>query len=365
MAAELLRLSPYRCVPVVEQGKLVGLVTEATLTAFLLPAPEDSSERRAWLERPLGTVLEPLQVAVVPELTLSELLAVLERHQRDSVPVCDASGSYIGMVGRADLVRELLRPLALPTLGGMATPRGVYLTTGAVSAGVGNLALVLTGLCFFGIQLALLVVLAGLEAALPPLPLPAPLRESLEILGTASLTLFGFMAFLRLSPVAGYHAAEHQVVHAIERHAPLLPEVVRLMPRVHPRCGTNLAAAVFLLSLGAALLPLLGKLAYLVSGLLAITYWRTVGAWFQEKLTTRPASEAQLAQGIAAAKALLALHDRTPSRPYRPLQRLWYSGLCQILLGFFLGAGLLALLALLIAPLGAALRPHWGALLEL
>jgi uncharacterized protein YqhQ len=36
------------------------------------------------------------------------------------------------------------------------------------------------------------------------------------------------------------------VVHAIERGEPLLAESVRAMPRVHPRCGTNIVAAAFL-----------------------------------------------------------------------------------------------------------------------
>jgi uncharacterized protein YqhQ len=36
------------------------------------------------------------------------------------------------------------------------------------------------------------------------------------------------------------------VVHAIERGEPLVLEVVRRMPRVHPRCGTNLVAGIAL-----------------------------------------------------------------------------------------------------------------------
>lgn len=365
VAAEFLRVSPYRCVPVLAQGQLLGLITEASLTAFLLDAPDTPDERRHWLEARVEQVLVPVVAALTPELSLRELVQALDFHRCDALPVRDAQGNYLGMVGRVDLVRELLCPMALPTLGGMATPIGVYLTTGAVSAGASHAALVLTGLCFFGVQTTLLIALAVLGDLLPPLPLPTLVRESLELLLTASFTLFGFLGFIRLSPLAGYHAAEHQVVHAIERHAPLLPDVVRFMPRVHPRCGTNLAAAVFLLGLGAVLLPLLGKLAYVASGLLAIAYWRSLGAWFQEHLTTRPATDAQLAQGIAAAKTLLSRHDAAPYAPLHPLKRLWYSGLPQILLGFLLGVGLLALLALLIAPLGAALRPHWGELLEL
>ena len=99
--------------------------------------------------------------------------------------------------------------------------------------------------------------------------------------------------------------------------------------------------------------------------ILVLSYWRTLGAWFQEKLTTRPATQAQLVQGIAAAKELLAKHSATASPPPSPLQRLWFSGLPQILLGYLLGLGLLWGLARLIPPLGVALAPHWEALLSL
>ena len=150
--------------------------------------------------------------------------------------------------------------------------------------------------------------------------------------------------------------------NAIEHHVPLLPALVGAQSRVHPRCGTNFAAAIFLLGLGGAFQPLLGNGAYLLSVLLVLGYWRRLGAWFQATFTTRPATEAQLVQGIAAAKELLAKHSTLTPPPPSPLQRLWFSGLPQILLGYFLGLGLLWVLAQLIPPLGAALAPHWETL---
>src|SRR2546423_10530097 len=58
-----------------------------------------------------------------------------------------------------------------------------------------------------------------------------------------------FLLFVRALPLVQYHAAEHQAVHAMERGEPLDPEIVRRMPRVHPRCGTNIMAGgmVFLI----------------------------------------------------------------------------------------------------------------------
>lgn len=364
-AAELLRVSPYRCVPVVSYSRLVGLVTDASLTQFLLDAPSDPLERRRWLEASVEQVTVPLVAAVSPELGVVALLQALDEQKCDVLPVLEASGNYLGLVGRMDLARELLRPLSVPLLGGMATPLGVYLTTGTLRAGASQGALILTGMCFFGVQGILLLLLSYLEYALPPVAVPIPVRETFDLLLTTSLSMFGFLGVIRLTPLAGYHAAEHQVVNAIEHHVPLLPERVRAQSRVHPRCGTNFAAAVFLLGLGGAFLPVLGNAAYILAVFLAVGYWRLLGAWFQEKLTTRPATDAQLAQGIAAAKELLAKHDATPYAAVSPLKRLWFSGLPQILLGYLLGLGTLWVLSLLIPPLGSALAPHWETLLAL
>ena len=164
-----------------------------------------------------------------------------------------------------------------------------------------------------------------------------------------------FLSLVRLSPLAGYHAAEHQVVHAIERGQPLLTECVREMPREHPRCGTNFVAAALLFSLGGALTPLLGALAYPLGGLAALVWWRTLGGWLQRHFTTRPATDAQLDSGIRAARELLVRHARS-ERNDTPLGRLWRSGMVHILLGFLGGAGILALLTLL-PPLRGILTP--------
>lgn len=360
VAAEWVRVSPYRCVPVLSGGILLGLVTERSLAAYLCQAP-DGPERRRWLEAPVeGTVLAPT-AALHPLLSVAELQDALVAEGVEALPLAEGNGLYLGMIGAGDLVRELLRPLALPQLAGMATPVGVHLSTGSVAAGVGNPALVATGFCFFVAQFALLALLTLVTPYLPNLPLPPSWRESIELTLTGLVTLGGFLTLIRLSPLAGFHAAEHQVVHAVERSVPLLPDQVARMPRVHPRCGTNLMAGMFLLGLGGAFTPLLGEFGFVLSGLLTLFYWRSVGAWLQEHLTTRPATEAQLVQAIAAARTLLERHEASTITP-TPLRRLLHSGMPQMLLGFALGVGFLALLCLLIPALGDILRPHWNEL---
>jgi hypothetical protein len=140
---------------------------------------------------------------------------------------------------------------------------------------------------------------------------------------------------------------------------------VRSMPRVHPRCGTNIVAGVLLLSgAGSALQPFLGSFAFLVAGLLALAYWRTLGGWLQQNLTTKPATDRQIESGIRAARELLENHGKAPFRAPRPLVRLWRMGMVQILIGYFLTAGLLWGAGRLYPPLGTVLKPYTDGLFD-
>lgn len=371
--AEVLRAAPQGAVPVVEQGRLVGLVTAAALAAPLLDASDEPA--RAEIRRsPIARWMETPGPSAAPEWTVDTLLATLEAIGKELLPVSLADGTYLGLVSRADLLDELRRPVAPPLIGGMATPIGVYLHAGGVAAGAGNLALLLTGACLFAAQAGLYLTLSqierGLTASIVDLSLPGlalgwPLRTALAGLLTSLLYASLFLLLVRLSPLAGYHAAEHQVVHAVERGEPLLVETVRAMPRVHPRCGTNFVAAAALLGAGSLLAPLLGSWGYLLSGIAALLYWRDAGTWLQQHLTTRPATDAQIASGIRAARDLLARYEAAPHRTPALPQRLWRTGLLQIAGGFALGGAFLWLIARAIPPLDAVLTPYLRALLTL
>jgi Predicted metal-dependent enzyme len=366
VVAEMLRMSPYRAVPVAETGtgdgtgnpRLAGMVTEEALVAALLGAA-DAAERQRVLALPARALLREPDAWVTPGMRVSEVAPLFySEERRDVLPVLDGSDRriYLGLLGPSDLVRDLAQPFRPPLVGGMATPLGVYLTTGEVSGGVGTLALAATGLVTLALQLCSAALFLGLQyAVLRFVPattsaallswLPVGTRSSaLETLAMFVQTLL-FLSLLRLSPLAGYHAAEHQVVHALERREPLVPEAVRLMPRVHPRCSTNLVAGALLVWLtGTALYPLLGGAAYLLGTAVALRFWRSAGAVLQQHFTTRPPSDTQIESGIRAARALLEAHDRAPFAAPRPVQRLWRMGFAQILLGA--GTGLLALYGL-------------------
>lgn len=378
---ETLRVSPYGCVAVVEpvdgflSGRLVGIVSARSVSETLLALPE--SERESL--RKTGTarhVLAPITAddCAVASDTTGDLSLLLNRVGKDAVPVVesrDGDPFYLGMVGRSDVLRDLVRPFTPPQLGGMATPLGVYLTDGNVSGGVGTLALAATGLLTFVLHAAGLAILSGASylaaryipgfttsaESLPPW-LQGSAPETVWLV--AQMTLF--LLLMRQTPLAGYHAAEHQTVHAIERGEPLLPDVVRTMPRVHPRCSTNLVAGLLLFYVvGTALvdaLPAGGS--YLVGAVTAFALWRRFGAFLQTHFTTRPATGEQIESGIRAAQELFAARDSsvsvsTPRRVTSPVRtrfgRVWSAGFVQIFLGSAVGMGLVALLGWLYPPL--------------
>lgn len=372
VVAEMLRTGPYRAVAIVEDERLVGLAGESEVLYALLGAT-DPSVRAQVRELPVRAIMTRPAAWVTPAMRTSEVAALFEELGVDVLPVVDAYSTYLGMVARSDLVQDLVRPFRPPTVGGMATPLGVYLTTGAVSGGAGTSALLLLGFLMFLVHLLAQSVaevgqywLATLFAAEIDL-LPHALREMLGSLLPIAVQFLFLVTLLRLSPVAGYHAAEHQVVHALERAEPLLVETVRRMPRVHPRCGTNLVAGVIILvGFGGAVYGLpspWGEIGVALSFVLALTYWRVLGAWLQEHFTTRPATDAQIESGIRAARELLEQHGRAPYAPLRPAARLWRLGFLQILAGFAAGNGLLALLLHLLPALRALLEPVADAVL--
>lgn len=377
MVAEILRMSPYRAVAVVEGETLLGMATEADVLGALLSATDPSGRARV-REMPVRVVMTPPAASVTPGMRASEAASLFETTGLDVLPVVDAYDAFLGMIARSDLVQDLVRPFRPPTVGGMATPIGVYLTTGAVSGGASAAALLLTGLAMFvAHSLSQVMGIIGQSWAQTMLGtqidlLPGSVRGALGEFVPMALQFALLMVLLRLSPIAGYHAAEHQVVHAIERAEPLVVECVRSMPRVHPRCGTNLVAGMLIVLLGAPLLmPLLGllgipmEMSWVLAFVVALAYWRTVGAWLQQHFTTRPATDRQIESGIRAARELLDQHSRAPYGPIRPAARLWRMGFLQILAGFTLGYGLLKLAMFLSPPLRGAIGPWFYEMLLL
>ncbi len=358
-AAFLLRTAPMGGLPVVRGGMLVGWLDEAVLTAALAENPDDP--------RPVGELADPAGLAVAPHATLPELADAFRYADAAALPVVTPGSQYLGIVLRADVAAALGGRYGTPRqIGGMATPLGVYMTNGTVSGGAGWLGLMLTGVVLattaWVSQLALTFVLAGAyhllhmpllkelaqfidqdPAYLPLAAGPECLRELLGLV----LVMLAFMLLFRFMPrMGGTHAAEHQTINALEAGEPLTPEAVARMPRVHPRCGTNLwsigmlgylsltlVALVLSTPLGRAYLPIVGTIELWIVLAIVLT-WRPFGAWLQQHITTRPASPREIASGIAAAREVQRRSLTQPDRPLTLARRVWSMGLVPVAVGF-------------------------------
>lgn len=325
-AISQLRQNEADVLPIVRNGRLLGGVTENSLARSLADGVD--------LIDPVVNVLTVVGT-VAPYATGAEVLRRLASSDASILVVVDDTQSVMGIIGTSDLVpnsRQAPRP---PVVGGMATPFGVYLTNGAVNGGAKGLALVSTGAVMFAMLVAAQL---AVERAMPMM-LSAGLPETSQDLVQTTLSPALFLIGMRLIPLSGTHAAEHQVVHALERGEDLLPEIVRRMPRVHPRCGTNMAVALTLF-LGIFGLEWITNVevrlmtAVLVTALL----WKRIGGLIQEFITTRPANDRQLKSGIKAANQLLAAYATSrhsvPSVP----RRIWNSGLLHVMFGSGLAA---------------------------
>ncbi len=209
-------------------------------------------------------------------------------------------------------------PTRAPRISGMATPGGVYLSNGAVYSGsrLGlSLSILMLAMSLLVAYLLTVVVVWAIDDAVP-VPLLA-IRLSASLSGEAlyepvwrtlieMMQFLFFFAILRLSPVSGYHAAEHMTVHAIEAGCELTEENVRQMPRTHSRCGSNILGW---------LLPLLILVPttryypwYIVVPAALAAGWlcrRLLGSVVQRLFTTRSPSPKQLRAGLEAGRALL------------------------------------------------------------
>ncbi|MBU6430595.1 MAG: DUF1385 domain-containing protein [Cyanobacteria bacterium REEB65] len=227
-----------------------------------------------------------------------------------------------GVVSRSDLYAATAGELRPTSVGGLATPLGVYLTNGHVRGGAGDLGLLCTGGALMALNLLAAWLLSLASGAVPAL--------NFELGVPAYLLLFFLL--LRLSPLAQIHASEHQVVHAIEKGEPLRVDRVRAQPREHPRCGTNLAA----IGLAAqVLLPRLASAAEL-AGLATIFLfftWKRLGWALQHHFTTRLATDRQLVEAIAAGTMILERFSARPAYRAPRWRQLWNTGLMQIVTG--------------------------------
>lgn len=348
-AAESMRISSISAVPVLESGRIVGMISQGSV----LSAINDSGSDQA-LEAPIREFLSADLIFAAPYMNVLQASAMMDAHNVENMAVVDDFGNYLGLITRGDVISALARTMRPQSVGGLATPLGVFLTTGSHRAGAGDFGLFLTGVSL-GLMLYasifLVFAVAWLVQRLTNVPLLGIListsvgvanwMDALKgVMLVAPIPLFLLM--MRFSPLSGYHAGEHQTVNAIENGEPLKPEYVRRMSRVHPRCGTNLMVGVSLFLMVSERFS--SDVATLIAIFVIIFSWKTIGGFFQYYVTTKNPTDAQLISGIEAGEELLEKFRQNPAFQVSGRQRIWNTGMPQVMLGMLLISGIAQML---------------------
>lgn len=328
-AGHFFRDNPGWQLPVVEEGRLVGIVTDVALARTLAAGA-------SWKE-PVRSIMLPALDTIEPQATGADALRRLSDLGLSHLFVVNAEGYYFGAIGVSDLMELPAEPPRPQLVGGMATPFGVYLTNGDLRAGASGFALVCTGFLLF----ALFVLSDYLGLAVSSLLPRFADTPAGEFWLRNAMPLVAFLVSFRQLPMAGIHAAEHMAVHAIERGEPLELDVVKRMPRIHPRCGTNIATGVSLF-VGVHQVHWIPseELRVTVAAIVALFFWRSLGSLVQKYVTTRPPTDRQVMMGIRSAQELLEKYAVQRGPAPSPGHRIVASGMLHAMAGSLLAGAI-------------------------
>lgn len=314
-------------------GKIIGIVSEYDLAKII---PKWSLADDGYTKS--LKVSEIMTQKVWTETEHTNIENILEKtpsmHTR-VIPITSDEGIYTGLsITRTKLINYLTGRVKPQTMGGLATPIGVYLTDGLHQAGTKNLGLILTGMTFAVIATFIRMFSFYLET----------LYQLPEIF-IAVIELSTFLIILKVSRFSKIHAAEHKTINAIERGLPLSIESVQMQSRVHKRCGTNLLVLV----MGILLVMYLSnnliseeelflRFTFSLIGFLFIfSNWKRIGNLLQKYFTTSEPGIKDIKSGIKAGEELVMLHKRDVKNVYPTfLSKIWNMGFLQIITSFFL-----------------------------
>jgi CBS domain-containing protein len=98
-AAKLMTNEDVGPLPVVEDGQLVGIVTDRDIVTRVVAEGRDPAATK------VGEICSSEPVTVSPDDDLSHALALLAKHQVRRLPVADGD-RIVGIVAQADVARE-------------------------------------------------------------------------------------------------------------------------------------------------------------------------------------------------------------------------------------------------------------------
>jgi CBS domain-containing protein len=99
-ASRIMRDEDTGIVPIVEDGKLIGTITDRDIVVRLIAESRDASS--AIVRDIASTDL----VTVDPQQDLDEALRLMAQHQVRRLPVVEEDGRLVGILSQADVARE-------------------------------------------------------------------------------------------------------------------------------------------------------------------------------------------------------------------------------------------------------------------
>ena len=111
-AHRLLMENRIRRLPIVENGKVVGIVTRGDIRGA---QPSDATSLTIWemnyllSELKLKSLMTPRPITVRDDATIAEAANLMLRHKISGLPVVDAEGTLVGIITESDIFRLVVR----------------------------------------------------------------------------------------------------------------------------------------------------------------------------------------------------------------------------------------------------------------
>jgi CBS domain-containing protein len=99
-AARIMKQEDAGVVPVTENGRLTGIVTDRDIAIRVVAEGKDPKST------PVREVASTNLVTIDPEQDLDEALRVMAKHQVRRLPVVEEDGRLVGVLAQADVARE-------------------------------------------------------------------------------------------------------------------------------------------------------------------------------------------------------------------------------------------------------------------
>ncbi|MBA2661964.1 MAG: CBS domain-containing protein [Bradymonadaceae bacterium] len=99
-----------RHLPVVDDGELIGMISDRDLRGYTMPLandidPVNTSDRR--FDAPVSTLMNGDVISVTPQTDITEVIDLMIDHKIGAVPVIDGiSGVLLGIVSYIDIIRN-------------------------------------------------------------------------------------------------------------------------------------------------------------------------------------------------------------------------------------------------------------------